>query len=209
MSPGRPHALESRPVRPRDRRAARTPSPEPTAVAFRGVYGMSDEDQVNFRRLTFNPQELTNGPASQNPAERRRDLLGQSRSPGRHQRLRRTLRGPHMATAAALDLAEPADEIGGTAVRATIEVGLPVMGTLAYRADQHLPFALDSALPCARAANRIGLPSPAPIAGHGGPFQELPAAGPLFEQRPGSQVTTKSRRAPCGTRRCRGRPVSR
>ena len=66
----------------------------------------------------------------------------------------------------ALHLAESPDQSDARADRAPVQVGHPVEGDLAVRADQHLAVATDSALPGTLPPVRVHLPGAAPIAGH-------------------------------------------
>jgi hypothetical protein len=75
----------------------------------------------------------------------------------------------------ALGLTKPPDEMHAATHRAPIEVGGPVEGPLAARADQHLTITAYAAAPRALPAVRVYLPGSTPIAGHPVPICRLPA----------------------------------
>src|SRR3954447_25246474 len=102
---------------------------------------------------------------SEHAGEGGRDLLGQA---GRRRGLGSSgLGGAYVAAVAAFDLAEAAHDRGRAARGAAVEVGRPAVDGLTAGADQDLPLRAYAALPRARATDRVGLPRPASIAGHG------------------------------------------
>jgi hypothetical protein len=124
----------------------------------------------------------------EDPGERRLYLLGQ---PGRlaetglaaERADRRRLPGdrparlaglPDVTAVAALDLAEPPDQVRAQAHRAPVEFTHPVDGRLARRADEHLAVGPDPSFPGALPPVRVDLPCTTAIAGHSVPILPFP-----------------------------------
>ncbi len=136
----------------------------------------------------------------QHPRERPLDFLGQPRQ--RHVK-RQSLRGrcacgpgpgPGGTAVAALDFAEPADQVHASAQRASVKIGNPLTAGLARGADQHLPIGPDPAQPRAAAAVRIDRPGAAPVTGH-----QPPVRGELRRARPAPSSSRRDR-GPGGSR---------